>query len=173
MSGLIDTPIERNFLLSHNFKIFFKKLPYTSFFCTGAHVPGMSAGVATYPTPTLALPLTGDHPSYEHFIIEFKVDEDLTNWIEILKWMRGDTFPETTEEYKRLFDNKSPEMGLEADALIWILDAKKNPKVEITYFNSKPIAVSGFDFNVNRTDTEVVTAQATFTFDTFDVQPII
>ena len=49
----------------------------------------MNLSLATQPTYLRQIDLPGDELSFDDFTLDFMVDENLENFMEIQKWMRG------------------------------------------------------------------------------------
>lgn len=125
------------------------------------------------PTPFVALPEPGDHITYEELSIDFKVDENLQNWIELYIWLRRMGFSESYEEYAALAEVPlSQNEGVKSDVSLILLDAKKRPLIEFTYRDAFPIQLSGFEVQTTNNDAEYVTATARFRYSVVNIQRI-
>ena len=84
------TPLSnRNFLSPTGFKFSLKRSPAAAFFCNQANIPSMDLGVAEQPTYLRDIPTPGDKIDFGDLTIRFLVDEDLVNYMELQKWIRG------------------------------------------------------------------------------------
>ena len=54
------------------------------------------------PTYLRDIPTPGDKVDFGDLTLRFLVDEDLKNFMEIQKWIRGLGFPESTQEFRDL-----------------------------------------------------------------------
>ena len=84
----------RNFLAPVGFKFSLKRSPGVAYFCNSANIPDLNLGVANQPNYLRDIPVPGDKIDFGDLNIRFLVDEDLTNYMEIQKWLRGLGFPE-------------------------------------------------------------------------------
>ena len=79
----------RNFLAPTGFKFTLTRSPKTAFFCNQANIPDLSLGVVDQPSYLRDIPTPGDKIAFGDLFIRFLVDEDLKNYMEIQKWIRG------------------------------------------------------------------------------------
>ena len=92
------TPISnRNFLSPTGFKFTLQRSPKVAYFCNQANIPSLDLGVAIQPTYLKDIPTPGDKIDFGDLNIRFLVDEDLGNYMELQKWIRGLGFPESLE----------------------------------------------------------------------------
>ena len=84
----------RNFLSPVGFKFILNRTPKVSFFGNSANVPGMTLGIAEQPTYLKDIPVPGDKIEFQDFTLRFIVDENLENYMEMQKWIRGLGFPD-------------------------------------------------------------------------------
>ena len=97
------TPLSnRNFLSPTGFKFSLKRSPAAAFFCNQANIPSMDLGVATQPTYLRDIPTPGDKIDFGDLSIRFLVDEDLVNYMELQRWIRGLGFPDSMKDFKDL-----------------------------------------------------------------------
>ena len=71
----------------------------------------MDLGVATQPTYLRDTPIPGDKISFGDFDLEFIVDEDFENYLEIHNWIRGLGYPKDVGEYQRLMSKRQEEFS--------------------------------------------------------------
>ena len=77
----------RNFLAPVGFKFNLKRSPGVAFFCNSANIPDLNLGVANQPNYLRDIPVPGDKVDFGDLSLRFLVDEDLTNFMEIQKWI--------------------------------------------------------------------------------------
>ena len=76
----------RNFLSPIGFLFVLDKARKTSFLCQKVNVPTLSLGEYNIQTGLVPIPVEGNL-SFGNLIIDFLVDEDLRNYMEIHNWM--------------------------------------------------------------------------------------
>ena len=86
----LDTLNERtlttnlNFLSPLGFRFLLNKAPNIEYFCQVATLPTISMTEINRSNPFVAIPQPGDRIVYEPLTLQFRVDEDMTNYLEIL-----------------------------------------------------------------------------------------
>ena len=104
LGALNNQPDNVNFLSPVGFNFFIKKLPNTNYFCQAVNIPSVQLGDADIMTPLVRLPLIGDHLEYGLINVNFKVDEDMTNYVELYNWITQLGFPESTDQSKFIYE---------------------------------------------------------------------
>lgn len=120
--------------------------------------------------PFVKIPYAGDHIDYNELAIEFAVDENLQNYLEIHNWLKALGKPDDFGEYATLAQvPQYTGLGLKSDAVLMILDQKKLPNFIINFEDSFPTALSNIDFDVRDTEVRYLTASAVFVYTKFDL----
>ena len=84
-----DQLTNKNFLSPIGFVFLLQRAKKTSFLCQKATIPNMSLGEVPIPTAGMVpIPIEGNMV-YGDLEVEFIVDEDLRNYMEIHNWMRA------------------------------------------------------------------------------------
>lgn len=178
-----SNPSELDYLKPNGFKFQIHNLPNVSYFCQAANIPAFSIGFTETDTPLSRLFNPGEKPSYGELIIQFLVQENMQNYLELYNWMIGLSFPENHEQYKRYQASQSyrfpgvPENKLGAvtnfsDADFFILDSDNNPNVKITYYDVFPISLEGLNFDISTGSTNYLTGIATFKYRHYTIETI-
>ena len=168
------TPIEnRNFLSPVGFKFALKRSPKTAFFCNQANIPDITLGIAEQPSYLKDIPIPGDKISFGDLNLRFLVDEDLGNYMEIQKWIRGLGFPETLKEFDKLEEQdylfgaaKFAQRGdqIYSDGTLQILSSNLVPKFQVVFDDLFPYSLSTMSFDATDTDIEYFTADVSFKY---------
>ncbi len=165
MSALDDVPANLNYLSPLNFKFTIRKSPHVNFFVQSCNIPGLTVESPNQGNPFIKIPKTGDHIDFEKLDISFKVDEKLTNYRELLTWIRGYAFPESHKQYADLNANPAyTGLGIYSDISIMVLSSSKNPMYECVIKDAFPIMLSSLIFDSTTPDVSYITARATFSF---------
>ena len=171
MSGFSNQVGNRNFLSSVNFKFTLNRAPKVAFFSNQVSIPSISLGVAVQTNYLNDIPVPGDKMVFHDFTLRFLVDENLENYMEIQKWMRGLGFPESLSEiYDFQKSNESFEqpyksdLNLYSDGTLIALNSNQRFNFQVKFRSMFPIYLSPLDFNATSTDTEYFTADVTFKY---------
>ena len=179
MTALTRTPSNPNFLQPNKFTINFSRLPNMQFFGQMVTVPGISMSEIPQNTPFVDAYVPGEKAIYDLLNVTFIVDENLTAWREIYDWIRGMTFPTDFKEYRDLaLLNKNTNLMSSvrnkpqpqySDASLIMLSSANNPVYEFKLYDCFPISLSSFVVSSTDSPENVITADATFRYNYYDM----
>jgi hypothetical protein len=86
-------PKTNDYLRPNAFRFSIKDLPGVSFTCQSANIPDLQLGFATQPTPFTDVPLVGDKLNFGEFTVRFLISEDMSNYLEMYRWLVALGFP--------------------------------------------------------------------------------
>lgn len=170
---MVDQVQNKNFLSPLNFKFILSRAPHLNFFIQSVNVPSLSLPPIDVNNPLIRVPYQGDHLLYDELTIQYRVDENLSNYMELHEWIRALGKRDFAEF--RALQNKTVTSGesLRSDISLTILTSNKNPNYEVVYKDAFPISVSGIDFNTTSTDVDYIQASATFRYVTYDIKKVM
>ena len=189
-SPLARQPDKLDYASPTQFKFGIHQLPKVEFFTLSANVPGISAGVATQPTPFKDIPIVGDKLTYENLSITFQIDEYLENYVSLHNWMKGIGFPTDRQEFRTYRDvtsntpaggkepsidlvgSATPDRALYSDAYLMVLSNKNNPIVEVNFQNVFPVSLGALEFTQSVTDIQYMTATAEFAYQIYEINTL-
>lgn len=164
MSAIEDNPISTRIQAKQWYKFQLKRAPALTYFCQTIKIPTISAveSQAIQPTPFLNIPKSFDHVTFDPLVVNFQVDENLQNWLEIYNWMMalGTIVPSEINVRNGPFNP----YGLYSDILVFILDSQYTPKYTITFEQAFPTNLGELTFDSTVKDTEYVYSEATFKY---------
>jgi len=169
--ALNDQPDNTQFLSPLGFNFMIKKLPNTNYFVQSVNVPSVQATDVVMPTPFTNIPTIGDRLNYSEFQLSFKVDEDMTNYIELYDWLLQLHFPEDFAQSKNIYQKQNNvdflADGPYSDATLTILNSAMNPNKEVIFEDCYPIALSDLQFSTTAASVDYIECQATFRYRMF------
>jgi hypothetical protein len=177
-------PKTNDYLRPNAFRFSIKDLPGVSFTCQSANIPDLQLGFATQPTPFTDVPLVGDKINFGEFTVRFLISEDMSNYLEMYRWLIALGFPENYNQFSTFTKDRpsrfpfvtkatgKEEVLAYSDATLTILDSTNNPKVNIIFKNLFPISLQALDFDIASASVEYFTAIASFKYTIFEVQPL-
>jgi len=183
-SYINSLPTTYDFLRPNAFKFGIKDLPKTSFTCQSANIPDLQLGFATQPSPFSDIPVIGDKVNFGEFTIRFLIAEDMSNYIELYRWLIALGFPESYDQFSAFTQDRpsrfpfvtkpsgKEEVLAYSDGVLTILDSTNNPKVNIIFKNLFPISLQALDFDIASATVEYFTAIASFKYTIFEVEPL-
>jgi hypothetical protein len=174
MTALETLPSNLNYLSVNNFQFFLKKTPNLNFFCQKATIPGIALPAVDTPTPFVVIPQYGDHLDFAPLEIEFMIDEQMANYMEIHNWMRKTGFATAWSEFASI-KNLPVTLGegLFSDGEITIFDSVKNPRFSVTFQNMFPIALGGIEFKTTNTDATYAVCSCTFRYMLYNITALV
>ena len=171
--ALKDKPGSPSFLNPNGFELTIRRLPYTNFYCQKVTLPEITVDEILVPNPYNRLNFSASAPRFTPLLVEFKVDENLKNYREIVNWLKGLGFPESYDQYS---DNKknNGRDALRSDASLIFTTSSKVPNIEFRMLDVFPIRVGMPNATVSSTEQEVkyVTATAEFSVRDFSIESI-
>jgi len=170
MSALDNTPSNKNFLSPLNFTFRLKRAPHVNFFIQRINLPSISVQSIDIPTPFVKIPYAGDHQNYGSLNITFKVDEDLTNYMEIRDWIVGLSKPENFQQYANLASHPSyTGNGIVSDMYLMILTSAKNPNYSVTFHDAYPVSLGDLTFNTTSSDVNFLEVSSEFRYLSYSI----
>ena len=140
-------------------------------FCNQANIPSLDLGIATQPSYLKDIDVPGDKIQFGDLTLRFLVDEDLGNYMEIQKWIRGLGYPDNLREFELLeaqaevFGRYSNDQdNIYSDGTLSILSSNLVPKFQIFFRNLFPYSLSTMTFDATQSDQEYFTADVSFKY---------
>ena len=93
------SPDNKNFLSPVGFKFLIERIPTVEFFCQTVNIPEISIGNRTIETRVKAYDTPGDKMTFGDLNLTFMINENMDNYYEIYKWLKGLTNPKEEEEF--------------------------------------------------------------------------
>ena len=171
----------RNFLAPVGFKFNLQRSPGVAYFCNQANIPDLSLGVAVQTNYLRDIPTPGDKIEFRDLTLRFLVDEDLTNYMEIQKWIRGLGFPESIQDFNKFEkegQNNLPKRYAQfgdqiySDGTLQILSSNLVAKFNVNFTELFPVSLTTLEFDATDTDIEYFTADVTFKYTMYDITDI-
>lgn len=183
MSVLSGNPQTLNFLSPLNYRFFIKRAPNVNFFVQKVSAPGLMLSSPMQATALGNIPLGGDKIQYETLDIQFQIDENMANYLEIYYWLYGlagpdgfqvpsdppDNFNRAPEERALWLQKNYMGAGARSEIVVSILNSAKQPFVHFVYHDCVPTSLSSFDLDNRGTDVNYVVASASFSIRSFSI----
>lgn len=176
MASFYDKQISnRNYLSPTGFKFSLAKSPKVDFFSNSAKIPGITLGDIPVNTYLKPVPVPGDQIVFEDLTLEFLVDENLENYMEIHNWIYGLGYPKSVKQFKDLVDDNGDVDNLQqfSDGTLTILNSNYNPLAYVKFTDMFPVSLTSLEFTASENDYTYFTATVTFKYllyEIFDTQ---
>lgn len=147
----------KNFLSPTGFKISIdsSKFANLEYFCTSTSLPTMTLNPIAIPFRGQQVVVPGDKIDYGQIDVRFIINEDMDNYIEMFNWLQDCSKSLNTKD-------------ISYDITLSILTSKLNKNKQIKFVSAMPVSLDGFEFNVQNTDIEYLSASVTFQYTRFE-----
>ena len=169
------SPTNKNFLSPVGFKFVIGRTPNVDYFCQSASIPEVSIGVRDIQTPVKDYTIPGDKMTFGDLNLRFLVNEDLDNYYEIYKWLKGLANPQHQKEFAQYIatvDEKGRPDNFEktmSDARLLILNSNYNTISTVNFFNIFPSSLTTLEFDASATDINYFTAEVNFKYTLYEI----
>ena len=169
-SSKLFSPDSKNFLSPVGFKFLIERLPTVEFFCQTVNIPEISIGNRTIETRVKAYDTPGDKMTFGDLNLTFMINENMDNYYEIYKWLKGMTNPKHEEEFANYLrgvyepGRTTDYAKITTDARLLVLDSNFNTITTTIFMDVFPVSLSGVRFSADPTDIDYVTADVTFQY---------
>ena len=119
--------------------------------------------------------IPGDKMTFGDLNLKFLVNEDLDNYYEIYKWLKGLTNPKHQKgfrEYLATVDEKGRPDEYDktmSDARLLILNSNYNSISTVNFFNIFPTSLTTLTFDASNTDINYLTADVNFKYTLYEI----
>jgi hypothetical protein len=160
-------PVNKSSLGTSAFRLEIKRIPNVTFFCTKANIPAIELPTILEYNPNQRFSSPGDKISFSPLMVQFKLDEDLTNYTEIFNWLVGMSVFQIgnipiLEDSDRF-----------SDASLFTLTNSTNPNKIIKYHDIYPMGLSSVDFDSQVTSIDYVDVVASFGYSYFTIESVV
>ena len=168
-------PKNKNFLSPVGFKFVMSRTPNVDYFCQSASIPEVSIGAREISTPVKDYTVPGDKMTFGDLNLRFLVNEDLDNYFEIYKWLKGLTNPMNTGDFQK-YINAVDEKGRDndftksmSDARLLVLNSNYQSIASVNFFNIFPTSLTTLEFDASVTDINYFTAEVNFKYTIYEI----
>jgi len=145
----------KNFLQPTGFRVIVERENYGNleFFAQSVQHPGTNVSAVEVAIPRITgLPVPGDTIAYGELTLNLILDEDLTSYKEVQKWMEGSVYGEGSPYH---------------DIKVIVLTSHNNFCAQIQYKNCIPTSLGSIEFVSTTGDVQYVNFDVSFRFSEF------
>tara|TARA_Y100000385_G_C12819719_1_gene519838 strand:+ start:27 stop:560 length:534 start_codon:yes stop_codon:yes gene_type:complete len=159
-------PSNIDYATPSQFRFQIARIPDVEYFIVAVNIPQVSlSGDAEINTPFKTFYNAGDTLDYDDLIVKFLINESLSNWEEIYKWIIGIGFPQNRTEFVAMSaESEQDPQNIFSEATLTILTNKNNPTLQLGFKNVYPTSLSSLEYDVQQTDTSSLSATVNFKF---------
>lgn len=166
MANQSSQPKNQSFLSPIGFKFVIQRMPHVNYFCTSANMPEITLPAVETHSPFVKQPRPSTKLDFGALNLRFRIDEDMKNYREIYDWLIFMGFPDK-------FEQRDQEgTTVYSDASLIITTAAFKPNIEIKFVDLFPISMNANEFDIDQTDIEYLTADASFAFRKYELTDI-
>ena len=176
-TGVMAVTPSTNYLRPNSFKFQIAKIPNVTYTCQSANLPQLSLGAAMQQTPFVDIPHPGDKVFFGEFIIQFLINEDMSNYKELYDWVASIGVPSGGDQYGELTRRASVYKPDEynnafSDAALLILNSNNVPVVRLNFQDLWPTSVEGLNFDITSSGMEYFVGTASFRYKVFTIEQL-
>jgi hypothetical protein len=161
--------INKNFLSPLGYKFTLARAPALSYNVQNIRFPGVQMSNGESPTPFVPIPVTGKL-TYSPLDITFRLNEDMTDYLEIYNWMVALASPTNFEGYKTLQNAQAGSSGtLFSDLNLQIMNSSMNSNIMITFYDAFPTSLGDIEFNSTDTSVNYIECSVEFKYLRYDI----
>lgn len=163
-----------NYLSPIGFVLIIEKSKKVSYLCQRAAIPTFNVGsIDVFNQGRVPIPVIGN-ATFDNFTVDFIVDENLENYMEIHNWMRSisgaiddSDYFEWKSDLRPSINDKEPRPSVSAGTL-QVLNNNNLNNFDVVFKDMFPVTLSALPFDVTQTDNEFFTASVTFQYSYYE-----
>lgn len=161
--------INKNFLSPLGYKLSLARAPAVTYNVQNITFPGVQMSSGESPTPFVPIPVTGKI-TYSPLRVNFRLNEDMTDYLEIYKWMTGLASPVNFDGYKALVDAGAGNTeSLYSDISLQIMNSSMNTNIQVIFYDAFPVSLSDIEFNSTDTSVNYIECSVEFKYLRYDI----
>ena len=163
-----------NFLSPSGFQFNLARAPKVDFFSNSTRIPGIQLGNIDVGNYLKSIPVPGDQIQFEDLTLQFLVDENMENYLEIHNWIYSLGYPKSVDQFGDLIradDNQFVIDNLRqfSDGTLTVLNSNFVPMSYIKFKDLFPVSLSTLEFTASETDYSYFTATVTFKYLIYEI----
>lgn len=164
-----------NYLSPIGFSFTLEKAPKATFLAQSCQIPDISIGAVEVPTPFQRYPIDGNFV-FGDFSIEFLVDENLENYLELHNWLRPlgvpESFAERSRYEKEVTTGRDQVVNKFSDGTLTVLTNGMASNFQVVFMDMFPVSLSTLEFDATLTDNNFFRARATFRYSMYELRTL-
>lgn len=171
---MVTTPANPNLLNDKGAKMVLTRFPDLVFYVQRIRIPEVRVGATQQWAPMDQMPWPGDTLYRDDFAVQFKVNEDMTNYMQMYDWMVKSVAPNSPAQYRELIGSGKNQRvtNLFSDVTISVPNSSYTVNKEFRLEDAFPFSLTSLDFTTQGNDTQFIDCTVTFRFRHFTVHKI-
>ena len=167
-----------NYLSPIGFVLIIEKSKKVSYLCQRAAIPTFNVGsIDVFNQGRVPIPVIGN-ATFDNFTVDFIVDENLENYMEIHNWMRSisgaiddSDYFEWKSDLRPSINDKEPRPSVSAGTL-QVLNNNNLNNFDVVFKDLFPVNLSTLSFDVTGGDNDYFIATATFKYTLYEIRDV-
>lgn len=174
--ALARQPVSLKELQNNKFRFMVYNLPAVNYTCQKAILPGITMKNLTVPNPNTNMKFPGTVPEFSDFEVNFFVDQNLQNYLEVFNWIQAQTFPKAGEQRTSYIATRerskfrTPLYPMFSDATLFIYSTQNTLLMEVAFKDLYPYQLSQLEFD-SRENAEPLVAGVRFEYLSYEFIP--
>ncbi|NBP55146.1 hypothetical protein EBU71_01160 [bacterium] len=171
-----NRPTNINPLNPNGFKFGFSKITGISYFVQSINLPDITLGEPTQNTPLSPIYIPGEILTYGSLNLEYIVDEDMTNYMILYKWLIALGKPKNYSQYGNIPVDSNVNNSLiselaknYSDATLTLLNNNNQASRIITFKDCFPTSINAINFDASVSDVTYVKSTCTFRYSYYTI----
>lgn len=162
--------INKNFLSPLGYKLTLARAPAVVYNVQNIRFPGVQMSSGESPTPFVPIPTTGKL-TYSPLDVSFRLNEDMTDYLELYNWMVALASPVDFDAYKALKNAGAGAVeSLYSDVSLQIMNSSMNSNILITFYDAFPVSLGDIEFNSTDTSVNYIECSVEFKYLRYDIK---
>lgn len=150
----MTNPTTFNNLDNVKFKFQIHRCPNVNYWMQSAMLPSIQLEGSVLPGMRRDIPIPGSKVEFENLIVNFIVDQNLDNYLEVYDWFQQIQVSENISQ-------------MVSDCSLHFLDGNNNVTRTIDFIGAYPLVMTELELNSDDSDTVPVTCSVTFNYQYF------
>lgn len=164
----LPIPPDINPLSPNGYRFAITKLAGLTYWCQQLEIPGLILGAPEYTTPFTTQPIPGETLTYNQLNVQFLIDENMTNYMQIYNWIVALGFPNDYSQYIAFLADDTTNYAELAknfsDGIVQILGSNNEPIKEIQFVDMFPTSLESITFSSTNDGVTYLVGQASFRY---------
>lgn len=174
--AVLNQTQNKNYLAEVGFRFIIQKLPNTEYFVQQTNIPAITHTPVLHPNPlTNQMVVPGERLGYDGLVLNFRIDEDMTNYIEIHDWLTSITSVDDQTRFEAATDQgtiRGLNSSIYSDATLMVLSSNNNPIVRVNFQDCMPLNLSTIQFDVTQQDIAYLEGTVEFAYRRYTIEKI-
>lgn len=147
--------------------------PKVSYSCVSVSLPGVNLRVVDAPFPNTTEFYPGIRADFSDLALEFLIDQNMENYLEMWKWIEAMAFPEDIVQRRQWLEKAPTNVGLNliakamVDCTLFVYTTQYNPLLEIRFFDCFPTGLYPVAFTSRSFESQELTCTVTIRYRSF------